>query len=224
MEIGSSAAAATAATQSRTATSDPKRAGAITSDFQTFLKMLTAQIQNQDPLNPTPSDEFAVQLATFSSVEQQVKTNDLLTALGAQFGDMGMAQFAGWVGMEARAAAPVAFRGAPITLSPNPAQGADRADLVVRNSAGREVERVTVPASTEPLVWAGIGPNGSPYMNDTYSFELVSFKEGVPFASTTVEAYGRVREVRGEGGQTMIVLDGGASLPASQVTGLRQPA
>lgn len=86
------------ATGRAAATSAPPAAsgarGQISSDFQTFLKMLTAQIQNQDPLNPTPSDEFAVQLATFSSVEQQVRTNDLLVALGAQFGSMGMAQFA----------------------------------------------------------------------------------------------------------------------------------
>jgi len=38
--------------------------------FETFLKMLTAQIQNQDPMNPIASSDDAIQLATFSSVEQ----------------------------------------------------------------------------------------------------------------------------------------------------------
>lgn len=77
---------------------------AINSDFETFLIMLTTQMQNQDPLNPIDSSDFAVQLATFSSVEQQVKTNDLLTSLGQQFELMGLSQLAGWVGMEARVA------------------------------------------------------------------------------------------------------------------------
>ena len=45
---------------------------ALSSDFETFLRMLTTQLQNQDPLNPVDSADFAVQLATFSSVEQQV--------------------------------------------------------------------------------------------------------------------------------------------------------
>jgi hypothetical protein len=54
------------------------------SDFETFLKMLTTQMKNQDPLNPVESSEYAVQLATFSSVEQQVLTNDLLTRLIGQ--------------------------------------------------------------------------------------------------------------------------------------------
>ena len=44
----------------------------ISSDFETFLKMLTAQIKNQDPLKPMDSSEFATQLATFPSLEQQV--------------------------------------------------------------------------------------------------------------------------------------------------------
>ena len=56
----------------------------VSSDFETFLKMLTVQMQNQDPLNPVDSSDYAIQLATFSGVEQQVKTNDLLASLGQQ--------------------------------------------------------------------------------------------------------------------------------------------
>ena len=47
-------------------------------DFETFLKILTAQIQNQDPINPIDSSDYATQLATFSSVEQQVLANSHL--------------------------------------------------------------------------------------------------------------------------------------------------
>ena len=41
----------------------------ISSDFNTFLKMLTTQLKNQDPLNPMDNSEYAAQLATFSGVE-----------------------------------------------------------------------------------------------------------------------------------------------------------
>ena len=87
----------------------PAPAPVINSDFETFLKMLTTQLKNQDPLNPIESSDFAVQLATFSSVEQQVMTNDLLTGLSGQMGQMGMAQLASWVGMEERAPMPAQF-------------------------------------------------------------------------------------------------------------------
>src|SRR6056297_3909166 len=84
------------------------RAGAeaLSSDFETFLLMLTTQMQNQDPLNPLESSEFAVQLATFSGVEQQVKTNDLLGSLLSGLASSGMAQMASWIGREARTDGP----------------------------------------------------------------------------------------------------------------------
>ncbi len=216
-QIGASAQSALNSAQAQTARS------VISSDFDTFLKMLTAQIKNQDPLNPTPSDQFAVQLATFSGVEQQVRTNELLAGLGAHLGTGGLTQVAAWVGMEARAAAPVRFNGTPITLAPRPVPGADRVELVVRNQAGRELERLAMPATSEPMVWAGVGPGGTPYPSGTYSFELVSFRQGTPMASSVPEAYGRVREVRIEGGQAMLVLESGALVAASKITALRQP-
>ena len=47
-------------------------------DFETFLKILTAQIQNQDPINPIDSSDYATQPAAFSSVEQRVLANSHL--------------------------------------------------------------------------------------------------------------------------------------------------
>lgn len=195
---------------------------AVTSDYQTFLKMLTAQIQNQDPLNPTPSDEFAVQLATFSGVEQQVRTNELLAALGAQFGAMGMAQFAGWVGMEARTDAPAPFRGQAVTLSPNPAITADRVELIARDALGHEVDRREIPVSGASYRWDGVSSSGAVLPNGLYSFELVSFQGGDPVASTPVETYQRVTEIRGDAGATTLVLEGGASVATTDVTALRE--
>ena len=78
----------------------------VTSDFEMFLRMMTTQMTNQDPLDPVDSADYAVQLATFSSVEQQVLTNDLLRLVSGQLGMSSMAQLAGWVGQDARAAVP----------------------------------------------------------------------------------------------------------------------
>ena len=59
------------------------KAGSNAEDIQNrFLKLLTTQMQNQDPLNPIDSTDYAAQLATFSGVEQQVRTNSLLADLG----------------------------------------------------------------------------------------------------------------------------------------------
>jgi flagellar basal-body rod modification protein FlgD len=49
--------------------------------FDTFLNLLTAQIQNQDPLAPIDSTQFVEQLATFSNLELQATTNQILEGI-----------------------------------------------------------------------------------------------------------------------------------------------
>ena len=53
----------------------------IAGNFDTFLSLLTTQLQNQDPLDPLDTNEFTSQLVQFSSVEQQLKTNSYLQNL-----------------------------------------------------------------------------------------------------------------------------------------------
>lgn len=47
-------------------------------EFNTFLRLLTAQIKNQDPLAPLDSTQFVEQLATFTNLEMQAKSNQTL--------------------------------------------------------------------------------------------------------------------------------------------------
>lgn len=196
----------------------------IRSDFETFLKMLTTQMQNQDPLNPMESTDFAVQLATFSGVEQQVRSNQLLEALVARMGAMGMAEFAGWVGMEARVTAPVWFDGAGVTIAPQPAVLADQAVLLVRDESGTVVQRLDMPIPPGVLTWAGgVGVDGNYLPAGRYSFDLESYAQGALIAMTPVEAYATITEVRHAGGEITLLLQGGAEVAASAVTALRKP-
>lgn len=196
-------------------------AAALSSDFETFLKMLTAQMQNQDPLNPIESSDYAVQLATFSGVEQSVRTNQLLESLGQQFGLLGMAQMAGWVGQEARADAPVWMDGDAVTLAPNPAAAADRAVLVVKNMAGDVVGREDVPVSTDPYIWRGKGITGADLPDGKYTLSLESYRGDEVLATTPMESYAKIMEARGTPQGTVLVLEGGIEVQASRITALR---
>src|SRR5512144_1543661 len=53
----------------------------IAGNFQTFLTLLTTQLQNQNPLDPLDTNQFTQQLVQFAGVEQQLKTNDTLSTL-----------------------------------------------------------------------------------------------------------------------------------------------
>lgn len=195
----------------------------ITSDFNTFLRMLTVQMQNQDPLNPIDSADYAVQLATFSGVEQQLRTNQLLADLQGRFQQLGMAEMASWIGKEARSNAPILYEGTPVTLSPNPAVGSTGAVIAVRDSAGNLVAREEIPVSTEPYQWLGGGMDGSPLPPGLYSIELESMNGATVLDSRPVEHYARIIEAKGGAAGTTLVLKGGIEVPASSVTALRIP-
>ena len=194
----------------------------ISADFETFLKMLTVQMQNQDPLNPVDSSDYATQLATFSGVEQQVQTNDLLRALTGQMNTGGLMQLAGWVGMDARAAVPAYFDGAPVTVVPNVQRGADAAQLVVRDADGIEIQRLTIATDNAPVTWAGVTTDGAPLPRGFYAFDTVSLAAGEVVAEAPSEIYARVTEVQVTGGVNTLILAGGKRVPASQVTAVRE--
>jgi len=203
--------------------STSQNGSALSSDFTTFLKMLTVQMQNQDPLNPMDSAEYAMQLATFSGVEQQVKTNQLLESLSAQFSLVGMSQLAGWVGQEARAASDVWYTGDPVTLAPNPVANADRAVLVVRDAQGNTVSREEMPVSAELYQWLGGDAAGDPLPEGRYSLTLESWRDGEVLQEDPVEHYGRVMEARGGSGGVRLVFEGGIEVLATEITALRSP-
>lgn len=69
-----------AAAVSTAATASAAAAGAAL-DYDTFLKLMIAQMQHQDPTDPMDSAEYMAQLATFSQVEQSIMTNAKLDAL-----------------------------------------------------------------------------------------------------------------------------------------------
>ncbi len=194
----------------------------LSSDFETFLKMLTAQARFQDPLEPIDSSEYAAQLAQFSMVEQQVLSNDLLTALTTQLGSGNMAQMANWIGKEARTTAPVQFDGSPISITPNPAAASDAVFLVVYDSNGQEVQRQSIPVSAQPLEWAGVADNGTPFENGLYRFEIESHAKGTLLVTDPAETYARITETRTQAGQTLLILQGGSAVLADDVSGLRE--
>lgn len=220
MEIQST----TAQSQSSLQGSEKQGASAVlSSDFETFLLMMTTQLKNQDPLNPIDSQDFAVQLATFSGVEQQVRTNDLLASLVGGMGDSGLSQLAGWVGMEARVSAPVAFQSAPVDIAIAPDPGSDKAELIVMDSLGTEVSRQEVPLGIDTIEWVGTGHDGQPLPTGAYTLQLASINQGEVTSTRPVSHYARIQEARqGFDGVELVVL-GGTVVASENVTALRAP-
>ncbi|GHC64466.1 flagellar hook assembly protein FlgD [Limoniibacter endophyticus] len=73
--VSQTSGVSTHSTSSANATS---AASAASVDYQSFLKLLIAQMQNQDPTAPMDATQYVSQLATFSQVEQTIQTNNKL--------------------------------------------------------------------------------------------------------------------------------------------------
>jgi flagellar basal-body rod modification protein FlgD len=96
-----SSTAAASAAQPTTSANPAAGAAASTVDYQSFLKLLIAQLKNQDPTKPMDSTQFVSQLASFSAVEQQISTNARLDQMLTQ---SSIAQAGAMVGLHLRSA------------------------------------------------------------------------------------------------------------------------
>ena len=193
----------------------------LTSDFDTFLRMLTVQLQNQDPLNPVEATDYAVQLATFSGVEQQVQTNEILQTLAAEQSAFGLSQMASWVGKEALVTADGHWNGSPLSLVPETLPDATRAVLQVRDQSGAVVQRLDIPLNEDQLTWAGVDGEGNPFPNGRYRFDVISYDGDLSLGETQAQVYSEVNEVRIVDGATSLILAGDIVVPASAATALR---
>ena len=195
-------------------------AARIDADFDTFLTLLTAQLNNQDPLKPIDNTEFVAQLAQFSSVEQQVRTNDSLSSILNALGGGG-AGLAAWLGQEVEVAAPLRFDGEPVQLTAPRNFEANAATLIVEDADARIVARVAVDPSEETFQWTGETASGASAEPGFYSFTLER-RNGDEVLDTIAPAgFTKVTEARIEGASQILVTEGGGRVDASSVSAIR---
>lgn len=148
-----------------------------------FLKLLVTQLGNQDPLNPMDGQEFAAQLAQFSSVEQLLNIGDALAqngelnALLAQSVNSGVA--AGLIGKTVRAAGnSVGWNGehaAPLNFEL--ADAADEVTIRIHDESGKIVRTLDLPvlsSGEHSFEWDGMDSSGLIVAEGSYTFEVVA--------------------------------------------------
>jgi flagellar basal-body rod modification protein FlgD len=189
-------------------------------DFESFLRLLTAQLRYQDPLSPLDSTEFVAQLAGFSTVEQLVKANERLDAIA---GDASALQtYADWIGRKAGVAGPPAvYDGAPVELKLSPNPDADRIELVIFDAAGAEVARFAAANTGESQFWDGETANG-PAEPGTYTVTALYFSDSELIAQEWPVVFDRIVEVTATDAGAQLRLSSGAVISPKDVTTLRE--
>jgi flagellar basal-body rod modification protein FlgD len=161
----------------------------LAGNFQTFLTLLTTQLQNQNPLSPLDTNQFTQQLVQFASVEQQLKSNDQLTKLVALQQTAQSTQALTFVGKTAvvdGSTAAVTKGTATWDLS---VPKNSNVNISITNSTGQTVfsGAYTVNAgNNQPFTWNGKGNDGTQWPDGQYKLTATAADSaGNPVAVTT---------------------------------------
>jgi flagellar basal-body rod modification protein FlgD len=190
-----------------------------------FLKLLIAQLQNQDPLQPMDNQEFAVQLATFNSLQQLIGINDKLGTLQSSQGTMNQYNAASLIGKE------VVTNGNTISLqSSSPASinyqlAANAAKVVinVQDASGALVRQIQVGAQNagdRSVLWDGRDASGKAARAGLYNFEINAFDLNGKQVQALARVQGIVTGVRLDGSEPVLEI-GALQVPLSAVTSVR---
>lgn len=194
-----------------------------TSDFKSFLSLLTAQLKNQDPLAPLEATQFVEQLASFSTVEQQIETNRLLEKLLEGSEGAGLQEATAWIGKEVQAKTEkVQFSGEPMEFAIPPSAKGTASEVIVRNSANDIVYRETVAAGQTSFTWNGATSDGVAAPAGLYKISADYSSDGDIVESAPLHSVSRVIEARLTDTGFALVLENGGEIDPSSVSAVRE--
>ncbi|MEP7281591.1 MAG: flagellar hook capping FlgD N-terminal domain-containing protein [Rubrivivax sp.] len=187
------------ALNARSSGATPATAGSSSADADRFLKLLVAQMQNQDPLNPMDNAQVTTQIAQINTVSGIERLNTTVQGLNAQFVQMQALQGASLVGHD------VTVAGNRFAVDGSRAEAgfeldgpADQVTVEVLNAAGHVIDSLNLGAlgsGTQGFEWDASGA-ADPAL---CSFR-VSAKLGAASVGATPLMLDRVTSVASSGG------------------------
>jgi flagellar basal-body rod modification protein FlgD len=181
----------------------------LSSNFDTFLTLLTTQLKNQDPTSPMDSNQFTQQLVEFSQVEQQIDTNSNLKALLAQGQSNGAAVAAGYLGKKVSVTngmASLADGAAAWTYTLDAASSATQ--LTVSDANGRIVYAAPgeTGAGNHSFAWDGKDANGNALQDGAYRLAVTAMGANGQSVTSHVASAGAVSQIDMTGGTPKLVV------------------
>ncbi|MDI9571122.1 MAG: flagellar hook capping FlgD N-terminal domain-containing protein [Pseudomonadota bacterium] len=173
-----------------------------------FLKLLVAQLKNQDPLNPMDGTDFAAQLAQFSSLEQLNNLNEGIKNLGIYQMSQANAQAVNLIGKEVVIGKGNAFQvaGNAVDLSYELAGAAKTVNIDIFDEKGALVDSFKVgdqDAGTNRVTW-----NGGVNHNGKYTFGVTATGSDGAEVTVTTLASGKVTAVSFKNQSIYVNVDG----------------
>lgn len=198
----------------------------IADNFDTFLSILTTQLRHQNPLDPMDTNQFTQQLVQFTSVEQQLKTNEFLEALMLANQASVNVDAVSYIGKEVTSAGNRAeLAGGQAVWGFNAESLASDATVTIKDSLGNVVysENGSLEPGPGAFMWDGRGSDGSMRPDGVYTISIEAKGLSGRTVHVGTETRGIVSAVDFSGNEPVLTI-GGGTVRLSDVTNVRMPS
>jgi flagellar basal-body rod modification protein FlgD len=187
-----------------------------------FMKMLVAQLKNQNPLNPMDGTDFATQLAQFSSLEQLTNLNTQIKTQGVNQLTLGYAQSVNMIGKDviAQNGNTVTVDGSSVDLNYQLADAASRINISIYDQDGRLVKTIEdggKETGMNKTTWnCGDMPQGA------YTFQVIGSRDDGSYTTANPLMSGKVTAVHFKNNAITLTVNG-QELALGNVISVKQP-
>ena len=228
--IGKSTVAASSSTAATAAT-----AGTTQNLAQTFLTLLVAQMNNQDPLNPVDNSQLTTQMAQISTVTGINTLNASVAGLVSQL-QQSMALQSQTAGLQSAQLTghSVMVAGSELNLANNTAAAsgvsaigayslagpADQVSVQIFDASNKLVQTLPMPgqaAGLQDFTWDGSSADGTTAPAGSYTFKVVATSKGSPVAATDYNLQAVLGTLPQANGAVQVMLGSGQQVPYSAI-------
>jgi flagellar basal-body rod modification protein FlgD len=195
------------------------------SSKQDFLKLLTTQLQNQDPTAPTDTNQLTQQIATLSQVEQQIATNNNLEKLIGLFNTSTLNSVVGYIGKQVEADGDKGIlNNGSATFVYNLEKDAASADVQILDASGSVVLSAsgTKLAGRNEVLWDGVDSANRQLPDGAYTIKVTAKDSSGANVNVTTATVGVVTAIDSINGVTTLRL-GDVSVGLDAVHSVSQP-
>ncbi len=188
-----------------------------------FLKLLIAQIKNQDPLEPQDNSTFVAELAQFSSLEQAMGMNERLDMLALQQQGLANSQVTSLVGRIATVKGSIVTldgsgTGAQVAFSQAASSANTKVQIQDQNgNVIRTIDLGARPKGVSTIMWDGRDTAGNVMPKGPYAVSVVTADDNGSPVGVSQETSGVVVSVAFDQGYPVLQLDNGVSVPVSDL-------
>ncbi|NQE64583.1 flagellar hook assembly protein FlgD [Caulobacter sp. RHG1] len=199
----------------------------MANNTETFLKLLTTQLKNQDPLSPTDTTQMTQQITQMTGVEQQLVTNDLLAALVGMNTGSGLSEGVNMIGKQVTATSDTStLQDGKATFTWSQPGQSTSLTVEIKNAAGKVVRTLTPEdqkSGAHTLTWDGKDDSGAQLSDGgVYGINVVAKGgDGKDLKVTNIKGRieGVVTAVDNSTGQPKVMINGQA-VPIDSVIGV----